>query len=140
MFPLTIAYNKARIELHAQAVRYNSATDEEKENLPVGKLIPQEEITEELWSLLNSLPIDPRDPIEPPPPTCLDMSKLCPSLSYVEPELGLEVTLENIDWFIQTYSQWYLRVGYWGHLLDCDGDRVQVGTLVEGQYLPYTVC
>lgn len=78
MFTNTLAYNKARIELHAQAVRYNLATEEERENLPVGKLIPQEDITDELWSLLES----------PPTPEV----RLTYNKEYPVPSIGLEIT------------------------------------------------
>ena len=141
MFNNTLAYNKARIELHAQALAYEKATGEERENLPIGKLIPQEDVTDELWSLLNSLPIEPVHPIQPPTHTYthIDMSKLAPSLPYNKPKVGLKVTEDNLEWFIQTYSEWFLRVGFYGKLRDRDGDCVGTDTLIQGQYLPYVV-
>jgi hypothetical protein len=119
MFTNTIAYNKARIELHAQAVRYNLATDEEKENLPVGKLIPQEQITEELWGLLEKEPLTPL---------------------YPTPELGLVVTEDNLDWFLNTYTEWLVHEGLASNILrDCEDDYATLARMRAGKYFPYRV-
>ena len=130
MFTNTIAYNKARIELHAQALAYEKATDEEKENLPVGKLVPQEEITEELWSLLDSPPTPEQTEVS------LDYSK-----GYPVPSVGLEITEDTVERFISTYSEWLVRFGLpvadWGK--DRDGDRVTLCQFSNQAYLPWTV-
>ena len=154
MFTNTLAYNKARIELHSQALAYEKATDEERETLPVGKLIPQEDRTEELWSLLNA----------PPTPEQKGISLLDNSLHFLQdptlivnkresktytihnngypiPELGFQVTHDNIEWFITTYAEWLARIalydGDWAK--DSDGDRVRLSTFGQRSYLPWVV-
>lgn len=130
MFTNTIAYKKAQIELHSQALAYEKATKEEKENLPVGKRIPQQDITDELWSLLNTSPTPEQTEI---------------SLNYYNgypiPELGFQVTHDNIEWFITTYAEWLARIalydGEWAE--DRDGDRVPLSTFGQRSYLPWVV-